>query len=79
MGHCSLSRDPTSGGSGETHSFLLQEEWHGSMLQEYAVFGDSKWGHVPEIEMLYHRLDELRVWPETRKTGRTESFFLRTH
>lgn len=35
--------------------------------QVEAWFGDSKWGHIPEIEMLHHRLDELRVQPETRE------------
>ena len=36
------------------------------MLQESAGFGDSEQGHVPETEMLGHRLGEHGVRLETR-------------
>jgi len=52
-----------------------REEWHGSALQESAGFGDSKRGHVPEIETLSHRPGEHRVWPETGETGVIDCFF----
>ena len=49
------------------------------MLQESAGFGDSKQGHVPEIEMLRHRPDEHGVQTETRENGVTDCFSLREH
>lgn len=35
--------------------------------------------HVPEIEMLGHRLDEDGVWLETREIGVIDCFPLRAH
>ena len=37
---------------------LPPEEQPKGAPQEQAGFGDSKWGRVPEIEMLGHRLGE---------------------
>ena len=56
-----------------------QEEWCGCMPQEFAGFVDTKRGHMPEIEMLDHRLGEHRLWPETRQSRMIDSFFLRVH
>lgn len=49
------------------------------MPQEFAGFGDSKWDHMSEIEMLSLREDECGVWPETRETGITDCFSLMAH
>ena len=51
---------------------------HESALQESAV-RDSKWGHVPETEILDHRLGEHGVCLETREIGVIDCFSLRVH
>lgn len=60
-------------------TFLLQDEWCRSILQESAGFGDSERGCAPEIETLGHRPGELRVRPETREMGGIDCFSLRVH
>ena len=59
-----LSMHPASGRTGE-----MQEEQPGCEPQESTGFGDSKWGHIPGIEMLSHRLGEHRGQTETKETG----------
>ena len=59
--------------------FLPREERHRSALQGSAGFGDSTWGHVPEIETLSHRPGEHGVRPDTGEMGVINCFSLGAH
>ena len=78
LGDCSLSRSPTSGRTSKNPPSHWKE-WRRSTPQETAGFGDSKRGHVTEIETLGPRLGEHGVWLGTRERGVINCFSLRAH
>ena len=77
--NCSTSRGPTNNRTCEIPPSSSGKSSTEASRQESAGFRDSKQGHVPEIEMLSHRVGEHGVWTETRETGVINCFSLRGH
>lgn len=75
-----LSREPANKWQNLKEMTLLpQKEWCRYTPQKSAGFGDLKQSHMPETEMLSHRLGKHGLQTETRDTGMVDCFSPRAH